>query len=111
MIHWFKKQWKQYKDNCLKKKELSQEHFQRLSQEIRGIADVTSKLCFENPKYQERIQQIYKEMDQLERLVGQKSFTRLPNEKKEELKKSLLISKEELLKSIQSAPCPTDRKQ
>ncbi len=111
VIHWLKRQWRRYKDNCHKKRELSQENFRNLSQEIRRIADVSSKLFFENPEYQERIQRIYKEMDQLENLVDKKSFSRLPNEKKEELKKSLLVSREELLKSIQSAPCPTDRRQ
>jgi len=111
VIFWLKKQWKRYKDNYHKKKELSQENFRIMSLEIRRIAEVSSKLFFENPEYQERIQRIYKEMDQLDTLVDKKSFSRLPNEKKEELKKSLLVSRDELLKSIQSAPCPTDRRQ
>ena len=50
-------------------------------------------------------------MDQLDRILDKKYFAILSAEKKQELKKSLIVSKKELLKCIQEAPCPTKRMQ
>lgn len=94
-----------------KRKELSPENFKTLANEIWEIAALSGRLCVDDRKFMERIEKIQKEMEQLDKLVGQKSFERLSPEKREELKRSLLFSKQELLRCLQSVPCPTERKQ
>ncbi len=85
--------------------------FKRLSQDIRDLANVIAKLWLSNQQFQIKIKRIKQEMDQLDRLLENKSFSSLSREKKEELRRSLLVSKKELLKCIQEAPCPTKRVQ
>lgn len=94
-----------------KRKELSSESFKTLANEIWEITALSGRLCVDDRKFMERIERIQREMEQLDKLVGQKSFERLSPEKREELRRSLLFSKEELLRCLQSVPCPTDRKQ
>ncbi|MFP4391518.1 MAG: hypothetical protein ACOC43_01440 [Desulfohalobiaceae bacterium] len=91
--------------------ELSAQSFQVLTREIRDIAELSSRLWAGDSSFQDRVRRIHKEMDQLDRLLAQRSFQRLSQEKKQELHKSLLVSRQELIKSLQSAPCPTDRVQ
>ncbi len=92
-----------------KQDELSSERFQLLTAEIRDIADLSEKLWEADRSFQEKVRQVQKEMNQLEKLLAQRSFEQLPLQKKQELHRSLLVSREELLKSLQEVPCPTDR--
>ena len=92
-------------------RELSSEQFKKLAHEIRELALLIGKIWITNDEFQKRIKKIQKEMDQLDKILDKKSFSILSKEKKEELKKSLIISKRELLKCIQEAPCPTKRMQ
>jgi hypothetical protein len=92
-----------------KRRELSPESFKLLADEIRDIATISSKLWLDDHDFQERVRRIHKEMDHLDGLLSKRSFERLSTDKKEELRKSLLVSRDELMKSLKSAPCPTDR--
>ncbi len=94
-----------------KKEQYSPDQFRRLSQDIRELANLIGKLWLSNQQFQIKIKRIKQEMDQLDRLLDKKSFSSLSEEKKEELRRSLLVSKRELLKCIQEAPCPTKRMQ
>jgi predicted nuclease with TOPRIM domain len=93
------------------REELSADAFQDLTWEIREIAELSSKIWAGDNSFQDRIRRINKEMDQLDRLLTNKAFQRLSKEKKQELHQSLLVSRQELIRSLQSAPCPTDRMQ
>ncbi|MGM0423283.1 MAG: hypothetical protein ACQEQX_00010 [Thermodesulfobacteriota bacterium] len=93
------------------REELSAERFQDLTREIREIAELSGRIWAGDNSFQDRIRRIHKEMDQLDRLLHHKAFKRLSREKKQELHQSLLVSRQELLISLQSAPCPTDRMQ
>lgn len=88
---------------------MSPEKFRSLAQEIREIASLSGKLWETDNSFQDRIRRIHGEMDQLENLLAQRTFEHLPLEKRQELHKSLLVSRDELIKSLQAAPCPTDR--
>jgi predicted nuclease with TOPRIM domain len=90
-------------------KDLSSEAFRELSGEIREIATLSGLLWAQDNGFQDRVKRIHNEMDQLEDLLSQRSFRQLSDEKKQELRDSLLLSRKELIKSIQAAPCPTDR--
>ncbi len=100
-----------FKKKDKKIEELSCEQFKKLSQDIKELANLIGKIWAENMEFQIKIKRIKKEMEQLDKILEQKSFSFLSHEKKLELKKSLLISKKELLKCIQEAPCPTKRMQ
>ncbi|MFP4213873.1 MAG: hypothetical protein ACLFRL_07155 [Desulfohalobiaceae bacterium] len=93
------------------RQELTAEGFKELTREVRDIAELSGRVWAGDNSFQERIRRIHKEMDQLDRLLAHKAFSRLSQEKKQELHKSLLVSRQELIKSLQSAPCPTDRMQ
>jgi len=73
------------------------------------MADISGRLWIQDSDFQERVNKIQAEMDQLDNLLAKRSFQTLSREKKQQLHKSLQVSREELLKSLRSAPCPTDR--
>jgi len=92
-----------------RRRELSPENLRALADEIRSIADLSGRIWLDDGNFQERIKRIHKEMDHLDGLLRKRSFERLSTDKKEELRKSLLVSRDELMKSLKAAPCPTDR--
>ncbi|GAB6163858.1 hypothetical protein JCM12298_30180 [Desulfothermus naphthae] len=91
--------------------ELTREQFKKLANEIRGLTELIGKIWIANNEFQIKLKRIQQEMDQLEKIVENRFFSHLPEKKKRELKRSLIISKQELIKCIEEAPCPTDRKQ
>lgn len=110
-IRWISSKYKQYLANKKKKQELSTDNFRVLSDEIREMANLSGKIWNNDKEFLDRIKRIQSEMDHLDSLLKKKQFERLSVNKKEELRKSLLLSREELLKSLQKAPCPTERLQ
>ncbi len=101
--------WKRRLAKRRRAKDLSSEAFQELSAEVREIATLSGLLWAQDNGFQDRVRRIHTEMDQLETLLKQRAFRQLSIEKKKELRDSLLLSRKELIKSIQAAPCPTDR--
>jgi hypothetical protein len=91
------------------RRRLSSGNFRKMVQDIRQMANVSGRLWIQDPDFQERVNTIHAEMDQLDHLLAKRSFQSLSREKKQELHQSLQVSREELIKSIRSAPCPTDR--
>lgn len=91
------------------RRRLSSGNFRRMVEDIRQMADISGRLWIQDSDFQERVNKIQAEMDQLDNLLAKRSFQALSREKKQQLHKSLQVSREELLKSLRSAPCPTDR--
>ncbi len=94
-----------------KREDLSVAQFKRLLNDIRSLTELIEKIWIIDDSLLKRIKKIQKEMDKLDDILNKKYFSVLPEQKKMELKKSLIISKEELIKCIEEAPCPTERKQ
>ncbi|GAB6888192.1 hypothetical protein JCM13304A_16910 [Desulfothermus okinawensis JCM 13304] len=90
---------------------LTPEQLKKLTSEIRELTELIGKIWISNGDFQRKIKKIQIEMDNLDRILEKKYFSTLPEKKKQELKRSLIISKQELIKCIQEAPCPTERKQ
>ncbi len=85
------------------------DEFNRLTEEIRFLIEVSSILWIQEKKFQDRLRKIYNEVNKLDRFVRHKvAQMDLSEEKKEDLLRTLKFSKNELLKTIESAPCPTD---
>ena len=91
--------------------ELTREQFKKLTNEIRSLTELIGKIWIANNEFQTKLKRIQEEMDHLDKILEKRYFSYLPEKKKKELKRSLIISKQELIKCIQEAPCPTERKQ
>ncbi len=109
MRAWLGKLYRALKAGIEERRKLSSGNFRRMVGDIRQMADLSGRLWIQDGDFQERVSTIHKEMDQLDNLLAKRSFQTLSREKKQELHRSLQVSRQELLKSIRSAPCPTDR--
>lgn len=107
--HWILDKWYRFRARRRARRELSPENLRVLTQDVKEIALLSGMVWSHDQGLQERVRKICQDMDQLNRLLDKSSFKRLPEDKKRELHSSLLVSKEELLKGLQSAPCPTDK--
>ncbi|WP_243362032.1 hypothetical protein [Fundidesulfovibrio terrae] len=85
--------------------------FQDLSRELRELAEIASRVWPEEKSFQNRIQNIRDEMDQLDELTSKPEFRLLPLKKRLELRESLLHSKTQLMDTVSTAPPPTTRPQ
>lgn len=94
-----------------KKKLLSTGSFRSLCLEVKEIAELSSRLWSGDDWFQKRVAQINTEMETLDSLLDRREFERIPLQKKDELRRNLIRSREELLKRVHNAPCPTDRLQ
>jgi hypothetical protein len=88
-------------------REIDPRAFLELTAELRDLAEAASKLWQQEPEFQARVQRIRSDMDQLEALAARPEFKRLPAERRLELKKSLVDSRQQLLDSMYQAPPPT----
>ncbi len=109
MFNWLNRALRSLLARYESRRRLSLNNFQEMVQDIRYMADISERLWIQDAEFQERLRKIRGEMDQLDKLLAMRSFATLSVEKKKELHKGLELSREELLKSIRSAPCPTER--
>jgi len=109
MLGWLGKIFKLLQSRFQERRRLSSGNFRKMVRDIRQMADVSGRLWIQDTDFQQRVRTIHAEMDQLDELLTKHSFQTLSRDKKQELHHSLQVSREELLKSIRSAPCPTDR--
>ncbi|WP_461208340.1 hypothetical protein [Desulfocurvus sp. DL9XJH121] len=91
--------------------EITPQAFLDLSAELRELAETASKLRHSSPGLQGRLERILSEMEQLEDLASRPEFMRLSPAKRQELRQSLLSSRDQLISSMQTAAPPTDRLQ
>ena len=109
MWRWILDKWQRFVGRYRAKRELSPENLRVLTEEIKDIAQISSRVWARDQGLQEKVHKICREMDQLNKLLERAAFKRLPEDKKRELHSSLVVSRDELLKGLQSAPCPTDK--
>lgn len=109
MRGWIGKIVQNLRNRIEERRRLSSGNFRKMVEDIRQMADISGRLWIQDSDFQERVNKIQAEMDQLDNLLAKRSFQTLSREKKQQLHKSLQVSREELLKSLRSAPCPTDR--
>ena len=102
------KRWRDFMEARRRAREIAPEAFIDLSAELREMAEVVSKLRHSDPAFQPRLARIMREMTHLESLATKPGFKRLPLEKRMELRRSLLASREQLLESMSEAPAATD---
>lgn len=88
-------------------RELTAESFRDLARELRELAGLCRALWPRQHAFQERIKRIMDEMEQLDRLAATPQFRRLSSQKRLEIRKSLLHSRNQLMETVQNAPAPT----
>ncbi len=117
------KMWKRALDACEKiaawlnryqtrrrqKKRLSTGSFKALCAEINDVAVLSSRLWTEDILFQKRVGKIIEEIEKLDSMLEKRAFDRLPLKKKDELRRQLIHSRQELMHRVETAPCPTER--
>lgn len=91
--------------------EIAPESFRDLAQELRELSLAAERLWPQQHKYYARIKQIQSDMEQLDKLAARPEFRMLSAQRRLQLRKSLIQSREQLLETVQSAPSPTARLQ
>ncbi|MBU1002059.1 MAG: hypothetical protein KKE73_06015 [Proteobacteria bacterium] len=99
--------WRRWRDARQLEKHISPRVFVELSAELKELARTASKVRHNEPDFQARVTRIQKEMNQLGELASKPEFKRLSPAKRLELRKSLLLSKAQLLESMHNAEPPT----
>ena len=111
MFSWFANRFRQLVSMRRQARETAPAAFRDLSNELRELAEIASRVWPEEPSFQERIRGIREEMDQLDQLTAKPEFRLLPLKKRVELRESLLNSKTQLMDTVSTAPAPTSRPQ
>ncbi len=104
---WLRRKLDAFKERRRLERELTAESFRALAQELLELAGLCRTLFPRQHAFQERIQKIMEEMQQLDNLAATPQFRHLSQEKRLELRKSLLQSKHQLMETVQNAPTPT----
>jgi len=100
--------WREWRQSRKLAEEIDPSVFLAMAAELRDLADTASKLWQANPPYMARAQRILDEMNQLEHLASRPEFKRLSSQKRQELRQSLLLSRDQLLESMQASPPVTN---
>uniref|UniRef100_I2PXW7 Uncharacterized protein n=1 Tax=Desulfovibrio sp. U5L TaxID=596152 RepID=I2PXW7_9BACT len=108
--------WLRTKMQCLAEqrrlaKEIHPETFRNMAAELAELADLASKARPEEQAFLIKARRIRKEMLELERMTTRPEFRMLPSKKRQELRESLLSSREQLLKTLSDAPVVTTTRQ
>lgn len=107
MKEWIKKVLKEYRERKKYAKEIDPESFKSLAGELKELAQAAERLWPRQHRYYSKIKRIQTEMEQLVELASKPEFKRLSVQKRLELRKSLIHSREQLMETVQTAPSPT----
>lgn len=108
MFKKFLEKLRNWREQFSKAEEIDPSEFLQMATELRELAETASKLWQGDKAYRARAQRILDEMDQLTAIASKPEFRRLSTEKRQELRQSLILSREQLLKSMGASPPATD---
>lgn len=111
MISYLKDKWERFAAKRRLARDIQPESFRRMAADLAELADVAAKVSPEEAALQRKADQIRREMAELERMTRRPEFRMLTPEKRRELRESLLLSKDQLLKTVSEAPAPTSLRQ
>lgn len=104
---WLRRKLDAIKERRRLERELTAESFRSLATELKELAGLCRTLFPMQHAFQARIQKIMMDMEQLDKLAATPQFRHLSQEKRLELRQSLLQSKSQLMETVQNAPVPT----
>ncbi len=111
MLGWLKTAWRALAERKRVSREIDSQAFREMARELSELAVMAGMIGPPEDEFQAKLGRIKTEMDQLCSLTGRPEFRRLSRERRLLLRRSLLQSREQLLKTVQSAPAPTVRLQ
>lgn len=92
-------------------REIHPETFRDMAGELVDLAEAASKARPEEQGFQLKARRIRQEMLELQRMTERPEFRMLPSKKRQELRESLLSSREQLIKTLTDAPVVTTTRQ
>lgn len=104
MFHWLRKAWNSFADQRNVARETNPEALSELSREVRDLARAVDHFWVEEPRFRDRLRMIEQEMLLLEEVIRRPSFRCVSREKRLQIRKSLIESREHLLGAIKEAP-------
>jgi hypothetical protein len=107
MKDWLLRKIKEYRERRRFAREIDPESFRVLARELRELASVAERLWPRQPQFHSKIKRIQTDMEQLDRLTTRPEFKRLSAQKRMQLRKSLIQSRQQLMETVQTAPSPT----
>jgi hypothetical protein len=109
MLRYLRDKWAQIVSNRSKKQEIAPESFTVLTKEILELAQLVEKIRPGDQELGIKLSRLEQEIKHLQTLVGKRSFKKLSTEKRMELKKNLVFSRQQLLEAMGAASPPTER--
>jgi len=107
VLHWIRRKWRAL---CAARKaslEQNPSGLLRLAREVCALAEAARRVCPPERKLQARINAVHEEMRRLTAMAETPEFRRLDPVKRQELRKGLVQSREQLLRVMGQAPVPT----
>lgn len=109
MFAWLRRLLLETRDRIRYRDKISSDTIRTLAMELRGLTDLAERLSPAEATKRARIKRIRAEVSQLTDLTQTIEFHRLPAQRRLELHDSLILSKEQILDSMKTAPVPTER--
>jgi SMC interacting uncharacterized protein involved in chromosome segregation len=109
MLRYLRKKWAHLRARQAKHKEIAPESFAALTSEILELARLVGTIRPEDQQLNLRLTKLEREIKQLQSLLETREFKRLSLEKRKQLKKNLVFSRQQLLEAMGAAMPPTDR--
>ncbi len=109
MLNYLRYKWAQISTLRAKKREIAPESFTLLTKEILELAQLVEKIRPGDHDLGIKLARLELEIKHLQALVGKRSFKKLSCEKRMELKKNLIFSRQQLLEAMGAASPPTER--
>ena len=97
----------EYRERQKLAQEIDSDSFLTLARELKDLSLVAERLWPRQHNFYAKIKQIQTEMDQLDALASKPEFRLLPATRRVQLRKSLILTREQLIETVQSAPPPT----
>jgi hypothetical protein len=107
VLHWLQRKWRAL---CTARRAAQEQNpggLLRLAHEVRTLADAARRVCPPERKLQSRIRAVHEEMDKLAALAETPEFRRLDPTRRQQLRKGLVQSREQLLRVMGQVPAPT----
>jgi len=107
VLHWLQRKWRALCSARRAAQEQNPGGLLRLAREVRTLAEAARRVCPPERKLQSRIRAVHEEMDRLTSLAETPEFRRLDSGKRQQLRKGLVQSREQLLRVMGQVPAPT----
>jgi hypothetical protein len=107
VLHWLQRKWRALCSARRAAKEQNPGGLLRLAREVRTLAEAARRVCPPERKLQSRIRAVHEEMDRLTALAETPEFRRLDPGSRQQLRKGLVQSREQLLRVMGQVPAPT----